>query len=70
MRGPSDGDQDGASHRQREDKMNQRQKPLLCRLGRHHWHTEHNDEGQAYLLCDRCGKDRDSFHLSDSATFF
>ncbi len=50
--------------------MNQRQKPLLCRLGRHHWHTEHNDEGQAYLLCDRCGKDRDSFHLSDSATFF
>jgi hypothetical protein len=41
-------------------------KPLLCRLGRHEWHREHNDEGQSYLVCERCGKYRDTMTLTDN----
>ncbi len=32
-------------------------KPLLCRLHVHYWAEAKNDDGQRYLLCDRCGKD-------------
>lgn len=32
--------------------------PLLCRLRlHHHWRTEHNEAGEAYRRCTRCGKD-------------
>lgn len=32
--------------------------PLLCRLRlHHHWKTEHNEAGEAYRRCTRCGKD-------------
>jgi hypothetical protein len=30
---------------------------LLCRLSVHRWMTRHNDEGQKYVTCRRCGKD-------------
>jgi hypothetical protein len=30
---------------------------LLCRLSVHRWLTRHNDEGQKYVTCRRCGKD-------------
>lgn len=33
-------------------------KPVLCRAGRHHWATVKNADGEPYVRCDRCGKDR------------
>jgi len=42
-------------------------KPLWCRLRRHDWKHEHNEEGQGYYLCRRCGTTKDEFHLSDSS---
>jgi hypothetical protein len=30
---------------------------LLCRLALHRWQSRHNDEGQLYVTCMRCGKD-------------
>ena len=42
-------------------------KPLACRLGRHRYRRQFNDEGQDYYLGERCQKFRDSFHLADSS---
>jgi len=42
-------------------------KPLLCRLGRHLWRRHHNDEGEPFDLCERCGKYHEPFTLSDSS---
>ena len=42
-------------------------KPLLCRLHRHRWQHEFNEEGQGYYLCERCGTTKDEFRLSDSS---
>ncbi len=42
-------------------------KPLACRLGRHRWLSQHNDEGELYYLCERCEKYHEPFHLSDSS---
>ena len=44
-------------------------KPLWCRLRRHAWKHEHNEDGQGYYICLRCGTTRDEFHLSDSSGF-
>jgi hypothetical protein len=40
-------------------------KPLRCVLHLHVWHTYHNDEGQRYLLCTRCGAYREKYTLTD-----
>jgi hypothetical protein len=40
-------------------------KPLQCLLGLHRWRTEHNEEGQRYELCLRCGTTRDKIVLGD-----
>ncbi len=29
---------------------------LRCRLGFHSWGTRHNDSGERYSVCERCGK--------------
>lgn len=34
-------------------------KPLRCRLFLHDWRTLHNDQGQRYEECTRCGANRD-----------
>jgi hypothetical protein len=34
-------------------------KSLRCRLGIHSWRKDHNDAGQMYLTCRRCGKNDD-----------
>ena len=32
---------------------------MLCRVNiGHRWHEEHNDDGEAYDRCSRCGKDQ------------
>lgn len=49
--------------------MDEKKSPM-CRLGRHRYRVHYYDEGQDYFLCERCGKYRDSFHLSDSSTVF
>ncbi|MFE4469044.1 hypothetical protein ACFRFH_09505 [Leifsonia sp. NPDC056824] len=37
-----------------------RRKPLLCRLNiHHHWHLESTPDGDRYMRCSKCGKDRD-----------
>ena len=33
-------------------------KPLLCRVGRHHWVHVKNLDGDPYDRCQRCGTDR------------
>jgi hypothetical protein len=34
-------------------------KPLLCRLNMHHkWERQFNPDGEDYLHCTACGKDR------------
>ena len=36
-----------------------RRKPLLCLLNvRHHWHVESTPDGDRYVRCTKCGKDR------------
>jgi hypothetical protein len=40
-------------------------KPLRCLLHLHVWHTYHNDEGQRYQLCTRCGAYREKYTLTD-----
>jgi len=40
-------------------------KPLGCLLHLHVWHTYHNDEGQRYQLCTRCGAYREKYTLTD-----
>ena len=40
-------------------------KPLRCLLHLHEWHTHHNDEGQRYQLCARCGAYREKYTLTD-----
>jgi hypothetical protein len=40
-------------------------KPLRCLLHLHAWHTYHNDEGQRYQLCTRCGAYREKYTLTD-----
>jgi hypothetical protein len=40
-------------------------KPLRCLLHMHVWHTYHNDEGQRYQLCTRCGAYREKYTLTD-----
>jgi hypothetical protein len=39
-------------------------KPLLCRLNTHHkWVLEVNPDGEDYLHCTACGKDRYEFEF-------
>jgi hypothetical protein len=40
-------------------------KPLRCRLARHDWEQMHNDDGEEYLECARCGAQKDPIHLAD-----
>jgi hypothetical protein len=40
-------------------------KPLRCLLHMHVWHTYHNDEGERYQLCTRCGAYREKYTLTD-----
>jgi hypothetical protein len=40
-------------------------KPLRCVLHLHDWRTHHNDEGQRYQLCARCGAYREKYTLTD-----
>jgi hypothetical protein len=40
-------------------------KPLRCLLHLHVWHNYHNDEGQRYQLCTRCGAYREIYILTD-----
>jgi hypothetical protein len=36
--------------------------PFLCRTHlHHHWVHEHNPDGEDYMRCSRCGKDRGEF---------
>ena len=38
-----------------------RRKPFLCRTNLHHlWELAHTDDGQRYVRCSRCLKERDS----------
>jgi hypothetical protein len=32
-------------------------RPLLCRLGYHHWRVERNPDGDRYRRCTKCSKD-------------
>jgi hypothetical protein len=32
-------------------------RPLLCRLGYHHWLVERNPDGDRYRRCSKCNKD-------------
>ena len=35
-------------------------KPLLCLLNlHHHWQAESTPDGDRYVRCSKCGKDRD-----------
>ena len=38
---------------------------LRCRVGVHSWDHRRNDEGDAYIVCRRCGKESDQIHLAD-----
>jgi hypothetical protein len=40
-------------------------KPLRCLLHLHAWHNFHNDEGQRYQVCTRCGAYREIYILTD-----
>ena len=40
-------------------------KPLRCVLHLHDWRTHHNEEGQRYQLCARCGAYREKLTLTD-----
>ena len=40
-------------------------KPLRCLLHLHVGHTYHNDEGERYQLCTRCGAYREKYTLTD-----
>ena len=40
-------------------------KPFRCLLHLHVWHTYHNDEGQRYQLCTRCGAYREKYTLTN-----
>jgi hypothetical protein len=40
-------------------------KPLLCLLRMHKWRTEHNEEGQPYQICERCGAYHERFSFID-----
>jgi hypothetical protein len=42
-----------------EDTRAMAKKPLKCRLFLHDWRQQHNDQGQRYEVCDRCGAYRD-----------
>ena len=38
----------------------ERRKPLLCALNlHHHWHLESTPDGDRFMRCTKCGKDRD-----------
>jgi hypothetical protein len=39
-------------------------KRLRCRLHRHAWRTQHNEQGQAYQICVYCPAERDPFDLN------
>ncbi len=42
---------------------------LFCRIGMHRWMIQSDPEtGATYQQCDRCGKERDTFALADSAS--
>jgi hypothetical protein len=38
---------------------------LRCRVGVHSWDHRRSDEGEAYIVCRRCGKESDQIHLAD-----
>jgi hypothetical protein len=41
------------------DQKQPQQTPFLCRTNlHHHWMLETNPDGETYLRCSRCGKDR------------
>jgi hypothetical protein len=40
-------------------------KSLRCRVGIHSWETSKNDDGDAYLVCRRCGEVGDKINLAD-----
>ena len=40
-------------------------KSLRCRVGIHTWEHLLNDDGEAYVLCRRCGEESDQIHLAD-----
>jgi hypothetical protein len=36
-------------------------KPFLCKVNlRHHWQWAHTPDGERYVRCERCHKERDS----------
>jgi Zn ribbon nucleic-acid-binding protein len=42
-------------------------KKLRCRIGAHRWERRRNREnGVPYMECAECGKQKDSFSLTDS----
>ena len=42
-------------------------KPLLCRINlRHKWEWAHTPDGQRYVRCARCDKERGNGHTSMS----
>jgi hypothetical protein len=42
---------------------------LLCRVGVHAWVRKYNEEGQAYLTCRRCRREKDTFSMVDSSPY-
>jgi hypothetical protein len=41
--------------------------PRRCLLHLHSWRIQHDDEGQRFQTCDRCGARRDTTTLTDTA---
>ncbi|MGI8676112.1 MAG: DUF1660 family phage protein [Nocardioidaceae bacterium] len=41
-------------------------KPILCRLGRHKWRTQMNEDRKAFSVCERCNKTQDKWSYSSS----
>lgn len=41
-------------------------KSLWCRLGIHRWETHRNEEGQRYIVCQRCHKENSKITLTDN----
>jgi hypothetical protein len=40
---------------------------FLCMIGVHRWHHKRNPEdGEAYLACERCHKEKDTLSLGDT----
>ena len=42
---------------------------LMCRVGVHAWVKRYNEEGQAYLTCRRCRREKDTFSMVDSSPY-